>query len=266
MRLDGRSWRVRIDKVRLGADEYRVVRPAAVIKHAALHESRFGANLSVDKDAAVEIAAAWWLAARSPRTLIHLPLKASPATCGGWTGERRLDLVLLHHSLGFRPAHWKQVRARLSAGRPHKITLPADALPVFDDEHHVRASHKDNLDRLHWDIAADTMFVVGSRAAYENEAGKIRGLVEDCPSHLAHDPTTHCCAEIDLDPCRPHHYAGLHVECCDDHYLRTGSPATRRSSSASPSTPSSPSTSATSRSVPEPAFSTMAAPRSSSLA
>ncbi|WP_220505272.1 hypothetical protein [Microbispora sp. H10830] len=56
-----------ISKVRLGRDEYRVVRQARAVKHAMLYEGWLGAELSVDKRAAVVLAMAWgWPPA--PRT------------------------------------------------------------------------------------------------------------------------------------------------------------------------------------------------------
>jgi hypothetical protein len=101
--LVGREWRTLVSVVRLRGDSHRVVRPARPITHASLYERRFGAQLSVNKAATVDLAFAWWLAARSPRSLIYLPLRSSRSSCGAEYGGRRLDLVLLHHSLQGRP-------------------------------------------------------------------------------------------------------------------------------------------------------------------
>lgn len=219
MRLEGREWRTVVSTARLDGHDHRVIRPARPLAHAALSERRFGAELSVDKAAAVEFACAWWLAARSPHSIVHLPLRSSAASHGGEHDGRPLDLVLLHHSLGFPASRWKRLRAKLSAPVPHKVTLPPRAFPPVD---HARRWHRDFRDHLHWRIAADTLFVTGSRPAYEFQGDHVRALAEDSPARLAGEPGAHCCAEIALGRRSP--YPGrnpmalLHVECCPRHW------------------------------------------------
>ncbi|SDZ09513.1 hypothetical protein SAMN05421504_109166 [Amycolatopsis xylanica] len=219
MRLAGKTWRTVVSTVRLGRDEYRVIRPARPIPHAPLYEGRLGAQLTIDKAASAELAIAWWLAARSPHTLIYLPLRESPSCCGEEYGGRKLDLVLLHHSLGFPVSRWKRVRARLGAGSPQTVRMPEQALPQFDRETHSRRYHRDFRDHLRWDITADTLFLTGSRHAFELEAEQVRTLAEECPAHLAASPGTHCCAEIGMGAYlrRGRDYAELHVEHCQAH-------------------------------------------------
>lgn len=224
MRLAGKQWRTLVSAVRLGGDGYRVIRPARPIAHAALHEDWWGARLSVDRAATVDLAFAWWLAARSPRSLVYLPLRSSPASCGGECGGRKLDLVLLHHSLQFPVSRWKQVRARLSRSAVHKVTLGPEAFRAFDEEEHVRWNHRGFQDHLRWSVAADTLFVVGSRRAYELEGDAVRELAEDYRARLAESPDHHYCAEIGLgrrklsnaDTRNP--WSTLHVECCNRHW------------------------------------------------
>lgn len=225
MRLAGREWRTLVSAVRLGDDRYRVIRPARALGHASLYEGRLGTQLSVDKAATVDLAFAWWLAARSPRSMVYLPLRSSPSSCGEEYGGRKLDLVLLHHSLRFPVSRWKQVRARLSStSAAHKVTFPSDAFRTVTPEEHERRWHREFRDELRWDMAADTLFVVGSRPAYELRGDMVRGLAEDCPSHLATIPDTHCCAEIEMGRRRSHkstrrnEYAQIHVECCNSHW------------------------------------------------
>jgi hypothetical protein len=226
MRLAGREWRTLVSAVRVGVDGYRVIRPARPIPHASLVEGRLGAQLSVDKAATVDLAFAWWLAARSARSLVYLPLRSSPSSCAEGYGDRRLDLVLLHHSLQFPVSRWKQVRARLSPAAPHTVTLPPRPFRSFDREDHLRRHHREFRDHLRWAVAADTLFLVGSRRAYDLQGDDIRGLAEDCPAHLAASPDTHCCAEIELGrfsapfPDRRNPLAQLHVECCNRHWPR----------------------------------------------
>ncbi|MEU5875517.1 hypothetical protein AB0A73_28635 [Glycomyces sp. NPDC047369] len=188
----------------------------------SLYEGRLGAQMSVDKRGTVDLAIAWWLAARSARSLVYLPLRGSAAECGAEYGGRKLDLVLLHHSLGFRVSRWKEVRGRLGAGRVQKVTMPAGAFPEQGSEVHQVRWRRGFRDGLRWAIAADTLFVVGSRTGFELEGQQLRGLAEDCPAHLAERPETHCCVEIQLGRWngtdRRNPYSQLHVECCNRHW------------------------------------------------
>lgn len=224
MRLEGREWRTLVSEVRLGADRYRVIKPQRPTSHMSLYEGRLGAQMSVDRRTAADFAIAWWLAARSPRSLVYLPLRSSESDCGAEYDGRKLDLVLLHHSLGFRASKWKQVRAHLSGGKPHKVTVPARAFPKFGPEVHMHRWRRDFRGELRWTIAADTLFLIGSRRAFEMEGDQVRGLAEDCPAHLAERPDTHCCAEIGLGRWnrsvadRRNPPSQLHVECCNRHW------------------------------------------------
>ncbi|WP_329789549.1 hypothetical protein V1227_35545 [Lentzea sp. DG1S-22] len=126
MKLEVARWRTLISTVRLGRDEYRVVRPAKPSRHASMYitdDAYRNAELLVDKVAARELAMAWELAMRSPRTLVYLPLRQAEYECRSFEedDEPLLDLVLMHHSLGFPPSLWKEVRARLGRGRPHVV-------------------------------------------------------------------------------------------------------------------------------------------------
>lgn len=209
--------------VRLGDRGYRVVRPARPIGHAALYASGYGAEMSVDRAAVLDFAAAWWLAARSPHSLVYLPLRASGCSCDtDQYGDRKLDLVLLHHSLGFPASRWKQVRARLATADPHTVTLPPSTFPQFAPTEHARRGHRDFHDHLRWAVAADTLFVIGSRHAYELAGADVRALVEDVPARLAAAPGAHHCVEIGLGRrSTPNHrrnaWLDLHIEYCVRH-------------------------------------------------
>ena len=96
---------------RLGADEFRVIRPAQPLSHAVLIDHDRHLDVYLDQDAARRIAGLWMLAARSPRSLIHLPMRANRPPVREVPDDVgfQLDLVLLHHSLQFAPSSWKQV-------------------------------------------------------------------------------------------------------------------------------------------------------------
>jgi len=213
MKLEGERWRTLISSVRLGRDEYRVVQPARPLPHAPLYEGYMGVETCVNKAAARTIAMAWEFATRSPRTLVYLPLRQSDCACRGSDGPL-LDLVLLHHSLGFRLSKWKEVRAKLRGGRPHTVVCQG-----FEQEpDYERLRRRDNRDLLRADIVAGTAFVVGSKPAFQVGGQALRQLVEDCPQHMHESPGTHCCAEITEDR---QHWKWLHVVYCDEHRVST---------------------------------------------
>jgi hypothetical protein len=215
-RVGGRKWPVMVSTVQFGCHQYRVVRPARAPSFAGLYEGRLGAQFCLDKETAMVFAQAWGLAARSPRTIVYLPLRrANLPACHAW--GRPLDLVLLHHRLAFPPSRWKQVRARLGTGRPHTVVLPGDAWPARPVADHRRTWHREFRNHLRWDIAADTLVLTGSREAFDLEADQVRALAEECPAHRARTPGTHCCAEIGMGrtrhyPDRRRPYAELHAE------------------------------------------------------
>ncbi|GAB1822853.1 hypothetical protein [Herbidospora sp. RD11066] len=208
MRLSEQAWPVLVSKVRLGRDEYRVVRPARPVEGALLYRDGFGVQFDVGRRAATAFAMAWALAGRSPHSLVHLPLRtASPSE-----GVRPLDLVLLHHRLGFPISRWKEVRARLGAGARHSVTLPPRAFRRTLD---LSRPYDACRDHLRWGVAADTLFLTGSHAAFEMEIDVVRALAEESPARIAASRKDHCCAEIGmgrhwLDRRSP--AAELHVE------------------------------------------------------
>lgn len=206
MKLEGERWRTLVSTVRLGRDEYRVVRPARPLAHAPLYLSGHGAQMIVDKASARELAMAWAFAIRSARTLVYLPLRHTQyACCGYGDGTEALqDLVLMHDTLAFPASRWKDVRARLGQGRPHTVDILG--LPEVEC-----AAYEAEALRHH--VAADTVFISGSRKALALEGNALRTLVEECPRHMHENPGTHCCAEISAGEVGD----WLHVIYCAEH-------------------------------------------------
>ncbi|MBW6433474.1 hypothetical protein KZ829_06920 [Actinoplanes hulinensis] len=157
------KWPVMVSTVQLGGDQYRVVRPARAPKFAGLYEGRLGAQFCLDKATAMLFAQAWGLAARSPHTIVYLPLRHAELP-DQHVGGRTLDLVLLHHRLAFPPSRWKQVRARLGNGQAHTVVLPSDAWPSRPVADHRRTWHREFRDHLRWNTAADS--TVGGRSGW----------------------------------------------------------------------------------------------------
>lgn len=220
MRLAGLRWETTVSEARLGPTTHRVIQPARAFTHATLHLHDRYAGISADKTDAAALAAAWWLAARSPRSIVHLPLRSGSA-CDAHDDARPHDLVLLHRTLGFRTADWKAVRGALTRPRPHTIEVGPEPFPELPDVEHHRIHHREFNDHLRWRTAADTLFVIGTRTAFDRQGHLFRALVEEAPADRSRYPATHWCIEVDLgrkgtDRRNPSMY--LHVECCDRHW------------------------------------------------
>ncbi|HUQ60504.1 hypothetical protein [Lentzea sp.] len=102
------------------------------------------------------------------------------------------------------------MRAKLQGGRPHTVVCQG----FSKEPDYERLRHKENRDLLRGDVVADTVFVVGSRPAFEVEGQASQQLVEECPRHMHEIPGTHCCAEITEDL---RHWNRMHVFYCDEH-------------------------------------------------
>ncbi|MFB6840141.1 hypothetical protein [Streptomyces sp. NPDC056361] len=216
--------RVRIHKVRVGDGEIRVIRPDPVPERLVLRDDGHWLSMYVDRGGAERLAALWALAARSARSLVHLPLRANraPADAVGGDGVPvTLDLVLAHHGLQFPTASWKDVRARLGTGRPHTAATPDGDFPDPGAVDHARRYHRAYRDHLGFDIAAHTLFVVGSATAFREHGTELRAFVDEASSHGDRYPGAgHSCVEFTSGPwsrprTRRHVPGSLHIQYCD---------------------------------------------------
>lgn len=191
--------RVRVHKVRLGGDEVRVIRPAPASARLALRDDRHWLEMYADRGGAEQLVAMWALAARSARSMVYLPIRTNLVPDGvASDGEPvSLDLVLVHHSLQFPTTSWKDVRARLGVGKPHTTATPDDDFPDENAIDYQRRNHRTYRDHLGFDIAAHTLFVVGSSTAFREHGAALRGLVDEAPSHQHRYPNAaHFCLEL----------------------------------------------------------------------
>ncbi|GGS19770.1 hypothetical protein Snoj_20320 [Streptomyces nojiriensis] len=211
---------VTVHHVRLGPVEFKVVRPAEPPARAVLLDRDRHVDACLDQDAAYLIGGLWTLAASSPRSLVHLPIRGNHAPARGLpeAGARQLDLVLLHHSLQFAPARWKELRARLGPGRPQTVTLTVSgpaltgASPAEDEARH----HRENRDLFHEHLHAETLFMTGSTKVFRATAHHFFDVARYGPGHMAAHPRHgHFCSEL-------HTTAGvlgaareIHIEYCD---------------------------------------------------
>ena len=188
-----------VHRARLDGQEFRVIRPARPVARATLRDRDTVFDLDVDAGAAVQLGLLWALAGRSPRSLVHLPLRANPlpAELAEDPAQPRLDLVLLHHTLQFPPSRWPQLRARLGAGSPQTARLRDADAP--DDATVDRAArrHRENRDRFHQHIHAETLFITGSAALFRQTARRFLRLAADGPGYLTRYPNAqHYCEEF----------------------------------------------------------------------
>lgn len=202
--------KIRIHQGRLGAQQFRVIRPADPVTGAVLADSNPWFVLELGADAAFTITGLWTLAARSRHTLVHLPLRGNtppePSLATVTVGE--LDLVLSHHDLQFAPNRWKQLRPRLGVGAAHTISWNPNDVPAWDEVHELnrqarrRSSHRN---RFHQRLHAHTLFMAGNRAAFQRTARYILDMALWRPD-LGHPGT--------------YHSATLHP--ADGHFAATG--------------------------------------------
>ncbi|WP_324605497.1 MULTISPECIES: hypothetical protein [unclassified Streptomyces] len=215
---------VTIHRARLGPVEFKVIRPARPPVRAVLVDRDRHLDALLDQDAAKLIGGLWTIAASSPRSLVHVPMRGNQAPEHGWSqaGTRQLDLVLLHHSLQFAPAGWKELRARLGPGHPQTVTLPAPTpapapapagASSGDDE---ARHHRENRDLFQQHLHAETLFMTGSAKVFRTTAHHFLDIARHGPGYVAaHGPDAHFCTRF-------HSTAGvlgdareIHIEYCD---------------------------------------------------
>lgn len=179
-----------VHQARLGAEEFRVIRPGQPLTRAALLDHSWHLDLYADEEAARRLTGLWMLAARSPRSLVHLPLRANhpPAEGVPEDSRLRLDLVLLHHSLRFAPARWKRLRARLDRGRPQTASLPEADRPQDAAVGRAARRHRENRDLFHQHVHADTLFMAGSAKVFRATAGHFLDVAREGPGHVPPRP------------------------------------------------------------------------------
>jgi hypothetical protein len=182
--------RTRISHVRADGREYRVIRPDRTAPRLVVLDQDYWLNGFADRAAIQQLATLWALAAVSPRSIVHVPMRRNGSPEEG----RRLDLVLSHHSLQLRPSRWTALRARFGGGAPHTVRIPDPGTPKLD---YSRYWHREYLDWLRFDNAADTLFVTGGHESLFRAAVDLRKLLAETADLEPTEPTQHACAELD---------------------------------------------------------------------
>ncbi|MEU6715604.1 hypothetical protein ABZ897_29420 [Nonomuraea sp. NPDC046802] len=182
-----------IQRARVGATEYRVIRPAKPLANGALFDAGDYYNMNVDREDGRRIGALWLLAARSPRSLVYLPIRAAPDSPSvelyEGSEDRPLDLVLVHHSLQFPPSRWKEVRRRVSSAKcPREVrtaSVPDTDLPADDEIDHHAMNYREYKDVLRQRVHAETLILTGSAATFRQPARHFFAVAKEGPPAAA---------------------------------------------------------------------------------
>ncbi|MYZ35959.1 MULTISPECIES: hypothetical protein [unclassified Streptomyces] len=208
-----------IHHARLGATEFKVIRPARPLPHAVLIDHDRHLDAYLDQDAARRIGGLWALAATSPGALIHLPIRGNqpPSRELPEDATRRLDLMLLHHSLQFAPARWKEIRSRLGPGRPQTVTLldsglEGDAVVAYEARH-----YQENRDLFHQHLHAETLFMTGSAKVFRQTAQHFLDIAHNGPGYVPIHPNyPYFCTELHSNDGILGDAREIHIEYCDE--------------------------------------------------
>ncbi|MGW4594311.1 hypothetical protein ACWEOA_03090 [Streptomyces sp. NPDC004457] len=160
--------RLREFRPRTGPHEYRIIQPRHTLRHTSLRAPDPVGMLLGDHDGLDRLAALFAFAARSPHTIVHVPLRDGVPPDEG-VGEP-VDLLLVHESLGLRPSRWPDLRRRLRQGTP--LTVRTDEARTARDaaawtERRDRADFRGDLRHA---THARTFFLFGHRHVFAGTA------------------------------------------------------------------------------------------------
>ncbi|MCF6474239.1 hypothetical protein FAF44_38545 [Nonomuraea sp. MG754425] len=218
--------KVAVQRGRLGGADFRVIRPARPLQNGALYEGQYSYEMYADRVDGRRIGTLMLLAARSPRSLIYLPMRTTPTAPGvGWYDEKPLDLVLAHRAVQFRPSRWKRLREHINAVRAPR-ELRTASVPVRDlrVDHGLKPSLRSDPNHgslLHQAVHAQTLFLTGDTTALREAALEIFAVTKDGPPHAAtkhYIPGAcnyHVCRSLyDWSDLEEHGWEQFHVEFC----------------------------------------------------
>jgi hypothetical protein len=196
--------RTRISIVRQGGIEYRVIRPARPLVHAALYAEPHGVPtephslaMFVGRREAVVLTALWGLLTRSPHSLLYLPMRHTAAPEGlrrGLIEPVGLDLVLAHHRLQFSISRWKGIRGCLGEGRLHTADVPPAA---YNPTGVASCEPLGQHEQLRVGIAANTVFLTAGGREFRDHGNLLwQMLLEAGPYVKSINGRYHYCVEL----------------------------------------------------------------------
>ncbi|AJT67184.3 hypothetical protein T261_5563 [Streptomyces lydicus] len=184
--------KIAVQRVRLGDTEYRVIRPVSPFKKGALYVRGDSYDLYVDRADGRRIGTLFLLAARSPHSLVYLPMRATaPEPWFGWDAdEKPIDLVLAHRAVQFRPSRWKRLRERIAAGStPRELrtaSVPARDLPDLESSYEPPDDPKEaQAALLRQHVHAETLLLTGGAPGFREAAREIFAVTKDGPPAAA---------------------------------------------------------------------------------
>jgi len=184
---DGLRAKVVIQRLRLGSDEYRVIRPARARNVALYAADGNHYELHVDRADGRQLGTLLMLAARSPRSLVYLPLRSNPDVPDiGLPDEQPLDLVLVPRARQFRPAHWKRLRTRITAANAPR-ELRTASVPENDLTKDIASDRlpSDGRYTLRQHLYAETLFLTGASGTFREAARHVFALAAHGPPLVA---------------------------------------------------------------------------------
>ncbi|MET7998700.1 hypothetical protein ABZU76_48330 [Amycolatopsis sp. NPDC005232] len=107
------------------------------------------------------------------------------------------------------------MRQRLSPGRPQTATLPeADHADEMSIDYAAR-HYRDNHDKFHQHLHAETLFMTGSAKVFRETAGRFLDIARQGPAFVATPNYPHYCTELHVGDGILAHARELHIEYCD---------------------------------------------------
>ncbi|OLT34688.1 hypothetical protein BJF79_33085 [Actinomadura sp. CNU-125] len=161
---------------------HRIVRPWRPLRHTALSDPDGYGWLVGDRDGLTVLGALFSFAAAARRTIVHVPLREGAPiegyegyleNCGG-----RVDLLLVHHSLGFRVTGWPRLRRTLTGGTPTTVPIDRDRTSRDALTWEEHAHHRGFRDHLRPVTYARTLCLTGSRTAFAASAAEFFAAAE----------------------------------------------------------------------------------------
>ncbi|MES4908867.1 MULTISPECIES: hypothetical protein [unclassified Streptomyces] len=187
--------KIAVQRVRLAGTEYRVIRPARPLRNGVLYKtsSALGSShyeMYVDRTDGRRIGTLWLLAARSPRSLVYLPLRNTAPIEPIVDDGQPLDLVLAPRTMQLRPSRWKRIREHLNAGNAARelrtASVPERDLPDLEADYIIPDNPKEaNKFLFRKDVYAETLLLTGGTAAFREGAKKIFAVTKDGPPAAA---------------------------------------------------------------------------------
>ncbi|GAA1319734.1 hypothetical protein GCM10009647_051630 [Streptomyces sanglieri] len=148
-----------------------MVQPWHPLRHTALADPTGFGWLLGDHDGLSRLAALFSFAACSRHTIVHIPLRDGVAMDGGYEQSLkvcggRVDLVLVHHSLGLRPTAWPDLRRRLGRGGPLTVRTDERRTALDAAAWNRQCEHTRTREWLYPVTHARTLFLTGSRGPF----------------------------------------------------------------------------------------------------